>query len=41
MSSNNVIHKIQIAVKAHFGDKTDKFNNVFEDDVFEDDVFEF
>ena len=41
MSSNNTIHKIQLSVKAHFGDAAKKFENVFEEDVFETATFEF
>lgn len=41
MSNNNVIHKIQISVKAHFGDQENKFESVMQDDVAEDDLFEF
>ena len=41
MSSDNVIHKIQISVKSHFGDLEKKFENVFEETVFETEAFEF
>tara|TARA_R110002049_G_scaffold8010_1_gene44651 strand:- start:1157 stop:1285 length:129 start_codon:yes stop_codon:yes gene_type:complete len=41
MSSNNVIHTIQISVKAHFGDVERKFENVFEETVFDTETFEF
>lgn len=41
MSSNNVIHKIQIAVKPHFGNQENKFENVMQDGLAEAGVFEF
>jgi len=41
MSSNNVVHKISVSVKAHFGDPKRKFENVAEDDLAEDGLFEF
>jgi hypothetical protein len=39
--NNNIIHKIQISVKPHFGDLEKKFENVFEAEVFELETFQF
>jgi hypothetical protein len=39
--NNNIIHKIQISVKPHFGDTEKKFENVFVKDVFQLETFEF